>query len=176
MPLTYGGGIKTMEHANRLFECGVEKICLQSEVYTRPEFVTQLANRFGNQSIVVSTDIKKNIFGKSKLFFSKEGKISNSPWVQYLKKIEQLGAGEILLNAVDRDGTFSGPDLELISIAANEISIPIISLGGVSCLEDIKAALIAGASAVAAGSFFVYHGPHRAVLITYPQSKEIECL
>ena len=87
-----------------------------------------------------------------------------------------LGAGEVLLNAVDKDGTLSGPDLELIKIASDSIKVPLIASGGISSLGDMKDAVNAGASAVAVGSFFVFHGPHRAVLITYPDYQDLEKL
>ena len=85
----------------------------------------------------------------------------------------EAGAGEILLNAVDRDGTLSGPDLNLIRTASESIGVPLVAVGGISSLPDIKASVDAGASAVAAGAFFVFHGPHRAVLITYPKYQDL---
>ncbi|WP_341364850.1 AglZ/HisF2 family acetamidino modification protein [Thalassospira sp. SN3W] len=176
MPLAYGGGISTVEQAGRILACGVEKICLQTAALNKPQLVSDLAQKFGSQSIVVSADVKKNWFNKPKLFKAAERKIVDSDWIEYLQQQVRAGAGEILLNSVDQDGTLSGPDLDLIHTASEAIEVPLIALGGISSLADIKAAIEAGASAVAAGSFFVFHGPHRAVLITYPKYSDLEQL
>jgi cyclase len=176
MPLTYGGGIKTIDQADRIFSYGVEKICLQSEVIKNPEFISSLVKRFGSQSIVVSVDVKKNWLGRSKFFFAATKKILQIDLFELIKNLVNAGAGEVLLNAVDKDGTLSGPDLEMIQKVSQLIKVPVIALGGISSLADIKAAINAGASAVAAGAFFVYQGTHRAVLITYPQYNELEKL
>ncbi len=176
MPLSYGGGISTADQASRIFSCGVEKICLQTAAFRTPHLISELAQKFGSQSIIVSVDIKRNWFNKPKLFNTAERKVVDSDWLEYLQQHVRAGAGEILLNSVDKDGTLSGPDLDLIKTASETIDVPMIALGGVSSLEDIKATVEAGASAVAAGSFFVFHGPHRAVLITYPKYSDLEQL
>ena len=100
--------------------------------------------------------------------------VKSAYWLDQVKVLVDAGAGEILLNAVYKDGTLSGPDLELISEASNSLDVPLIAIGGISSLEDMKNAITMGASAVAAGAYFVFHGPHRAVLITYPKYKELE--
>jgi cyclase len=176
MPLAYGGGVRTVDQARRLFSLGVEKVCLQTAALERAELITELANQFGSQSIMVSVDIKKSWLGKPKLYQSFTQKILEADWLEFLRKLVAAGAGEVLLNSVDRDGTLSGPDLQLIQEASSSIDVPLIALGGVSSLADIKACVDAGASAVAAGSFFVFHGPHRAVLITYPKYRALEQL
>jgi cyclase len=176
MPLAYGGGIRTVDHARRLFSLGVEKICLQTAAFERAELISKLASQFGSQSIMVSVDIKKSWLGTPKLYQSLNEKILDANWLEFLRKLVGAGAGEVLLNAVDKDGTLSGPDLQLIQEASSSIDVPLIALGGVSSLADIKACVDAGASAVAAGSFFVFHGPHRAVLITYPKYQDLEQL
>lgn len=176
MPLTYGGGITHIDQATRIFGLGVEKICLQSAVLDNPEFITQLAEQFGNQSVVVSIDVKRNWNNKPLLFQSKSGSTISTDWLDHAHKLVMAGAGEVLLNVVDRDGTLNGPDLDLVRRAALYLPVPLIALGGISSLADIKATIDAGASGVAAGSFFVFHGPHRAVLISYPSYKEMESL
>jgi len=176
MPLCYGGGIKTVEQANRIFALGVEKICLQTSALKDLKIVTQLAERFGNQSILVSVDIKKDWRSKLKLYESYTGKTSNQDWKEFLIKAVEAGAGEIVLNSVERDGTMKGMDLDLIKKVSDIISVPLIAVGGAGSLSDIRAAVDAGASAVSAGAFFVFHGPHRAVLITYPKYDELEKL
>jgi imidazole glycerol-phosphate synthase subunit HisF len=176
MPLCYGGGIRSVEQARRLFSLGVEKICLQTAAMDDPLLVSRLAERFGVQSVMVSIDVKRNWLGKPLLYRSTAVKADKKPWLRFLQDMVEAGAGEVVLNAVDRDGTMQGMDLVLIREASAAISVPLIAMGGVGSLNDIKAAVDAGASAVAAGAFFVFHGPHRAVLITYPQYKEIEDL
>jgi cyclase len=174
MPLAYGGGIKNVVQARQLFSLGVEKICLQTAVLENPNFISDLINEFGSQSVMVSIDIKKNYLGDPKLYQSVSGKLMDAAWIDMLCKLVLAGAGEVLLNSVDKDGTLTGPDLFLIKQASAAVNVPLIALGGVSSLADIKATVVAGASAVAAGAFFIYHGPHRAVLITYPKHQELE--
>ena len=176
MPLAYGGGIRTIEHAKRIFASGVEKVCLQTAALSNPRLISDLAERFGSQSIIVSIDVKRNWLGRPGIYASSQGKILSGNWLDRMAELIAAGAGEVLVNAVDKDGTLSGPDLELIHQASENIRVPMIAVGGVSSLADIKAAVDAGASAVAAGAFFVYHGPHRAVLITYPKYHELEKL
>lgn len=174
MPLAYGGGIRSIEQAQRLFASGVEKICLQSAALENLDLVTQLSDRFGSQSVMVSIDIKRNWLGNLKHYNTKAMKTTNMNWLELLKSFVDAGAGEVLLNAVHKDGTLMGPDLDLIQTASKVIEVPLISVGGISSLEEIREAIKAGASGVAAGAFFVYYGPHRAVLITYPKYEDIE--
>ncbi len=174
MPLAYGGGIHSIEQAQHIFSLGVEKICVQSKALQCPKFVKELADIFGSQSIIVSLDAKKDWLSRSRPYWSLADKFLSKSLKELLTEFVDLGAGEILLNSVNRDGSLSGPDLELISTAAAEIDIPLIALGGVSSLMDIRAAVDAGANAVAAGSFFSFYGPHRAVLITYPVYTDLQ--
>jgi cyclase len=176
MPLAYGGGIRTVDQARLLFGLGVEKICVQSAAIENLSFISELVDRFGSQSIMVSMDIKKGWLGKPKLYQASTAKLLDDPWLDYLSAFVNAGAGEVLFNSVDKDGTLNGPDLQLIKQAAEHVGVSLIAVGGVSSLLDIKACVDAGASAVAAGAFFVYHGPHRAVLITYPKCQELEQL
>ena len=176
MPLAYGGGIRTVEQARQLFALGVEKVCLQTAALEDLSLITRLADQCGSQSILVSVDVKKNWLGKPQHYAAAMGKTLPQDWCDYLMLAVQAGAGEVVLNAVDRDGMMQGMDLELIRRAAGTVSVPLIAVGGVGSLANIKAAVDAGASAVAAGAFFVFHGPHRAVLITYPRYEELEGL
>lgn len=176
MPLCYGGGIRTLDDASRIFALGIEKVCVQTAALEDLGIVTRIAERYGQQSVVVSVDIKRDWLGKPKLFSAASSHAHPAPWQQFIRDAVAAGAGEILLNAVDRDGTLKGPDLPLIEAASAGLPIPLIALGGVSSLADIKAAVDAGATAVAAGAYFVLHGPHRAVLITYPKYRDLEQL
>lgn len=176
MPLTYGGGIRTVDQAGRLFSLGVEKISVQTSALDDLSFVREVSDKFGSQSIVVSVDVERGFFGSPRLRKCGSGKLVNIPWLEFAQRAVAAGAGEILLNAVHKDGTLSGPDLPLISQASRSLPVPLIAVGGVSNLEDIKKCVEAGASAVAAGAFFVFHGPYRTVLITYPEYRELEIL
>jgi cyclase len=176
MPVTYGGGIQNLEQANKIFSCGIEKICIQSAVIYNPNFINDLVKYFGTQSIMISVDVKKNSFSLPCFFHASEEKILELDLFALIKDFVNAGAGEILLNAVDKEGTLSGPDLKLIQKVSQLIKVPLIASGGISSLSDIKAAIDAGANAVAVGTFFVYYGPHQAVLITYPKYSELEKL
>lgn len=173
MPLSYGGGIKSMEQAQRLFNSGIEKICLQTSVLDDLSLVKKLSDKWGSSSILVSIDVKRNWLGQPKLYAAATGKTADKKWQDYMLDTVKAGAGEIVLNAVDKDGTMKGMDLELIKEAAKILSVPLVAVGGVGSLADIKAAVDAGANAVSAGAFFVFQGPHRAVLITYPKYNEL---
>ena len=176
MPLCYGGGIKTLDQAKKIVFMGVEKICLQSAALDDPQFIRVLADNFGTQSVVLSLDVTKNWFGKYKLYDSRYKKSVNIDLSEYLLNVVSLGAGEILLNFVDNDGVMRGYDLELIKKITNLVDIPVVALGGAGTLEHFKEAIKAGASAVAAGSMFVFYGKHRAVLISYPKYEDLESL
>lgn len=174
MPLCYGGGVRTEEQARRLFALGVEKVCLQTAALEDPMIISRLADRFGSQSVLVSVDVKRDWLGRRRLYSSAAGKTLTRPWLDFAREAVAAGAGEVVLNSVDRDGTMQGMDLEIIREASSLLPVPLIAVGGVGSLADIKAAADAGASAVSAGAFFVFHGPHRAVLITYPGYRELE--
>jgi cyclase len=177
MPLCYGGGISSLEQAKKLFALGVEKICIQSAAIRDISLITEIASKYGNQAVVVAVDVKRNLFGQIKLFDSAKRKIVNSiNYESFMQNVIKAGAGEILLNSVDRDGMMEGVDFQMVSDVRKSISVPLIVMGGIGSLEHIRKTVEAGASAVAAGSFFVYHGPHRAVLITYPTFEELSSL
>lgn len=176
MPLCYGGGIRDSDDAKTLFKLGVEKVALQSAALRNPSLVRDIADHAGEQAVVVSIDVKRNWLGKLRQFSAAGVSPRHSDWREAVRDAVSMGAGEILLNAVDRDGTLAGVDTDLIATASAIADVPLIAVGGVGSLADIRAATDAGASAVAAGAFFVFHGPHRAVLITYPQYDELSQL
>lgn len=176
MPLCYGGGVRSFEDARTLFQLGVEKVALQSAVMRDPTIIRRIADHAGEQAVVVSLDLKRNWRGRPVQFNAAGVRPSHKDWRDALREAEAKGAGEILLNAVDRDGMMDGMDTELIAEASAICDVPLIALGGAGSLADIKSAVTAGASAVAAGAFFVFHGPHRAVLITYPRYEELRAL
>lgn len=177
MPFGYGGGISTIDEIEKLFHLGVEKVILNTSAYNNPQLITKAAKVYGNQSIVVSIDVKTNFFKKKHIFVNcGKHKINQNP-VEYAQIIEELGAGEIFINSIDRDGTMTGYDLELVKSISDAVNIPVVACGGAGNLQDFrKAVLKANASAVAAGSMFVFNGIHKAVLISYPSYNELERL
>jgi cyclase len=173
MPFAYGGGITTAQQARQLFTLGVEKVVLNSALADNPTLVTDVAQLAGSSSVMVSVDVKRNLFGRySVCTRSGQRDLRRDP-ADYAREVERLGAGEILLTAVDRDGTQSGYDLELIRRVTDAVSIPVVAAGGAGCLQHLRDAVDQGASSVAAGSMFVFHGKHRAVLITYPEHQTL---
>jgi len=175
MPFCYGGGVRSLEDIRTLFAMGLEKVAINTQAIIDPFFIKQASEKFGSQSIVVSIDVKKNIFGKKKKVFThSRGKTVSLDPVEFAVKMMEMGAGELLINSVDRDGAMRGYDIELIKQVTDAVDIPVIVCGGAGCLDDFsKAVKIGGASAVAAGSSFVFYGKHRAVLINYPTYDEI---
>lgn len=175
MPLSYGGNIISVEQMKSIFYLGYEKIVLNTAFIRNPNLVSEASKVFGSQSIVVSIDVKKNLFGKY-VAHTGCGREKITEDVIYLsRKAEELGAGEILLNSIDRDGTMQGYDLKLIRHISEAVDIPVIACGGASSVHDFRAAVMdGGASAVAAGAMFVFYGPHRAVLINVPNRSDID--
>lgn len=177
MPVGYGGGINEIDDVKKLTNSGIEKICLNSIAFEKPDFITQAADLVGSSSVVVSIDAKKNFFGKHEVF-TKGGSINTriSP-EKAAENAQKLGAGEIIINSIENDGMMKGYDIELIHKVASNVSIPVIACGGAGNLDHLKEAIEkGGASAVAAGSIFVYQGKHKAVLISYPSYKELKAL
>ena len=176
MPLCYGGGIRSIDQAHRLFALGVEKISVQTGALHDLALVSRIAEAYGSQAVVVSVDVSRSLLGRYQLYSAATTKTVSRDWTEFIRAAIAAGAGEILVNAVDRDGTMKGIDRTLIAKAAAECTVPLIACGGVASLADIKQAVEAGAAAVAAGAFFVFYGPHRAVLITYPKYDELVAL
>ena len=174
MPMAYGGGITTIEQIKEILYNGIEKVIINKAAHTTPHLITQAANLFGNQSIVVSIDVKKVFLKGYRVFIENGKKNTGLHPVEFAITAEKLGAGEILLNSIDKDGTFTGYDLALIQQVSKAVNIPVIAIGGASSVEDFAKAKQAGASAVSAGSMFVFQRPHKAVLISYPTRKEIK--
>ena len=174
MPMAYGGGITTIAQIKEILYNGIEKVIINKAAHTNPSLISEAAALFGNQSIVVSIDVKK-VFLRGYRVFTDNGKNNTGIHpVEFAKKMEQLGAGEILLNNIGADGTFSGVDTQLITEVSKAVTIPVIAIGGAATMQDFKLAYQAGASALAAGSMFVFQRPHRAVLISYPEYNELK--
>jgi len=162
VPLVVGGGIKTIGHIQRLLKAGADKVCINSIVRDKISFVTEASNMFGDQCITVSVDVVKEN-GEYKAFDYRDSKSFGSDLAEHLKEIEQAGAGEILLNSVDRDGSREGYDLELLKRFSSLVNIPVIALGGVGRFEHLAdAVLVGGCHAVAAANIF-QHMEHSTI-------------
>ena len=168
MPIGYGGGISNIKEIDQLFKNGVEKITLNSAAVADPNLVKLASDNYGAQSIVVSLNIKRNFFRHGYKVVSNYGENKfKGGLLDTLCKFEDLGAGEIVVNSIENDGCMSGIDIELIKLCSDRLSIPLVYVGGVGCEEDIVKSKQAAASATGVGSFFVYKGPRKAVLISY---------
>jgi cyclase len=177
MPFAYGGGVKTVKQVERLFSIGVEKAIINTAAFLDVKFVKESVVVAGSQSIVVSMDIKKSLLGSDEVYVN-NGKINTKlDPVTYAKKMQDLGVGELIVNSVDREGTSKGYDIKLLETVSNAVEIPVIGLGGAGCLQDLADAKNqTNVSGLAAGDLFVFHGKHKAVLITYPKYLELEKL
>ena len=173
IPLAYGGGITRIEQIKELLFNGIEKVVLNQSALENPALITEAARQFGSQSVVVSIDVKKNLFGSYKVYQHSRGKNTKKDPLEFAKEAIRLGAGEIFLNSVDLDGTQKGYDLTLVEKIAKEIEVPLIACGGASGVSNFREVIQAGSSACAAGSLFVFQGKHRAVLINYPSQKDL---
>jgi len=177
MPLCYGGGIKNIDHAKHIISLGVEKIAISSSFVENPNLVTEISSVIGSQSVVVVLDTKKKFFGKYEVF-THNGKVNTKKTpIELAKLAVKSGAGEVVLNSIDLDGSMSGYDLDLAIDLRNAINTPISIMGGVGSLSDMKKLFdVCGVVGAIAGSLFVFKGALQAVLINYPTSIEKENL
>lgn len=175
MPLAYGGGVDNFETLKAIFSIGFEKVVLNSVMYSKPSFITQVADYFGSQAVVASIDVKKSLFGRYEVW-THAGKtnVKKNP-VEWAEEVEQLGASEILLTSIDREGTWSGFDTDLIKKVTDAVDIPVIAHGGAGSLEHIGQAVKNGhANAVALGSMVVYQQRGMGVLVNFPDQQKLE--
>lgn len=178
MPLCYGGGVKTVEQAKSIIGLGVEKVAVSAAVLEQPELVTKIAHEVGSQSVVVVLDIKKRLFGSQYEVRTHNAKINTGKCpIEFAQILEQLGAGEIVLNSIDNDGVMKGYDLSLVKRVREVTTVPISVVGGAGSLEDISNLISQfGIIGAVAGSLFVFKGVYKAVLINYPNPAEKERL
>lgn len=177
MPLGYGGGITSAKEVTEILNIGFEKVVLNTIALEDPGFVKQAALSAGSQSVVVSIDLVKNLFGKYKIYRHSDGKKLSKDWREHLLEVVEMGAGEILLNSVDQDGVMQGYDLDLLKEAADLVKIPLVAAGGAGNVSHFRDVIEqTKVSALAAGSLFVFHGPHRAVLINYPTQQKLKTI
>jgi imidazole glycerol-phosphate synthase subunit HisF len=174
MPMGYGGGVKTLDDIRRVLWAGFEKIVFSTSAFYNKQVISQGAALCGSQSMVVVIDYRRNIFGKSRVFVKAGTENTKKKPVEFAREMEEAGAGEIVLQSIERDGMFSGYDLETIAEVSSGVSIPVVVCGGASSVNDFLPAIRAGASAVAAGSIFVYRGAARGILPNYPSQEVLK--
>ncbi len=174
MPVCYGGGIRSSEMIRKILRLGIEKVSVNSYALENPDFIREAAGIYGSSTVIVSIDVKKDLLGNYSVYDHGSGRKIEIDPVEYAINMEKMGAGEILLTSVDHDGMMDGYDLTILNKITPKVNIPVIANGGAGSLEDFSSAVkTGGASAVSAGSFFVYYGKLRAVLINYPSRAEI---
>ncbi|WP_200838951.1 MULTISPECIES: HisA/HisF-related TIM barrel protein [Microbacterium] len=176
MPVAYGGGLRSVDQARRVVNLGIEKVIVNSALFTAPEAVEAMAAALGSQSVVASIDVRRGVDGELVTTSASGTRREPENVGDVARRAVGLGAGEIILSAVDREGTREGYDLEAIRLVAEVVPVPLVALGGSGSFEDFVAAILAGADAVAAGSQFVFYGRRDAVLITYPEPSEVAAL
>lgn len=173
MPIAYGGGVRTAEQAVRLAKLGIEKIIVDSAAIVRPALVREMAALLGSSSTLVSITVSRDWRGRWRVYDASRRKHLSVDPVAYAREMADLGAGELLIHDADREGTYGGLDEALIRAVAGAVPVPIIACGGAGTIADLAAGIAAGAPAVAAGSQFVFFGPHRGVLINFPTEGEL---
>lgn len=174
MPFSVGGGIKSIEDIKAIINAGAEKVCINTAAIVRPEFIREAVEIFGSSTIVVCMDVQKKFLYKKQIYISNGTRATGINPLDFAKKMVEMGAGEIMINSISHDGKMQGYDTELIAEISKAVPIPVIALGGAGNMDHmISTAKEAKASALAAGSMFVYHGPRNAVLINLPTRKEV---
>lgn len=174
MPFAVGGGIRTIQDIKDIINAGAEKVIINSYSVENQNFIREAANEFGSSTIVVSIDVKKKFFGNRQVFIYGGKKATGLDPIDFAKRMEEKGAGEIIINSIEKDGLMDGYDIELIHKVSDAVTIPVVAVGGAGQFSDLREVVKNGhASAVAAGSLFIYHGPRKAVLINYPDQKEL---
>ena len=172
MPLGYGGGINSLDQAKQVFDTGFEKISINTAAGSNPALIEELSSHYGSQAVIVSIDVKKDFFGKQSVWTSSGKRNLNHDPVSWAQKVEMLGAGEILLTSIEREGTWSGFDIELVRRVTDAVSIPVIAHGGAGGVEDLRDVVINGnATAVGVGSLVVYQKEGMGVLVNFPDTR-----
>ena len=174
MPFAVGGGIRTLDDIRRILSAGAEKVVLNTVAAQKPEFIAQAAEEFGSSTVAVCMDVKKPAFGRLQTWSVCGTKATGTEPGRFARLAAEHGAGEIIVQSIDRDGMMQGYDIDLIRSVADAVPIPVVALGGAGGLHDLIRAYSEGrATAVAAGSLFVFYGPRRGVLINYPERAEL---
>lgn len=175
MPLSYAGGVRSVDDARRLLKIGIEKIVVNSGALADPTLVRRLADAFGSQSVVASVDVRRTVLGSYDVFSHAGLRVPEKDPVRWAQRLVREGAGEVIVTSVDRDGTMKGYDLDLLRMFHGTVDVPLVAMGGAGSVDDMTAALgAARLSGLAVGARFVYWGPHRAVLVNYLDAKEMQ--
>ncbi|KFX70336.1 imidazole glycerol phosphate synthase [Pseudomonas taeanensis MS-3] len=171
MPMAYGGGIRNLEQVRRLIRSGIEKVVINTAAIESTDVIREAVDMFGSQAVVGAVDIKKTLFGGYRVVTKSATIDAKIGLDEHIQNLISAGVGEIFLNNVDRDGMMAGYDVQLIRSITQKVNVPVVVCGGAGTVEHLSQAVSeGGASAVAAGSMFVFHGKHRAVLINYPKN------
>jgi cyclase len=177
MPFAAGGGIRSINQIEGIIKAGAEKVVINTAAVEVDGLIRNAADTFGSSTIVVSIDVKKKFLGKKQVYVKAGSIATGLDPVEFAKQMEQAGAGELFLTSIDHEGRMQGYDLDLIHAVSAAVTIPVVAHGGAATNQHFADAVAIGyASAVAAGSRFVYHGPRNAVLINYPAHSEIQKL
>lgn len=177
MPLGYGGGVNSIDQIKRLFNLGVEKVVINSSAFYKPELITQASLLAGSQSIVVSMDVKKTLLGGYEVYVQNAMQRTKIKAVDYAKKMQDLGAGELIVCSINNEGTAKGYDIKLLEAVSSAVDIPVVALGGAGKTKDfVEVINKTDVSACAAGDMFIFYGKHKAVLMTYPGYDEMNNL
>lgn len=176
MPFGYGGGICNTKQIEQLFRLGIEKVVLNTAALESPTLIAEASSIAGAQSIVISIDVKKSLLGSYTVYSHSGTRNTKQKPVDWARRAEELGAGELIITSIDREGTGRGFDAALIESVSAAVSIPVIAAGGAGTMSDLKQGVTSGASALGVGDMVTFHGKHKAVLITYPKYSELEAL
>lgn len=177
MPMVYGGAIKSVEDARQVLRLGVEKVAVNTAAAADPLLIRRIADAFGSQSVVASVDVRKKLFGGYRVE-TRGGRVAiKTPVIEWVKQLEAAGAGEVLITSIDRDGTMTGYDLELVRMVSSSVNLPVIACGGAGSVAHMGQVVAeGGASAAAVGSLAVYQGSNRAVLINFPTPAQLKAV
>lgn len=177
MPLSYGGGIRNFQIVKQILSIGFEKVIVNTEAFHQPNLIPRIAEHFGNQAIVASIDVKKNIFGKYQVYINDGKRKINIDPIEWAQQLQSMGAGEILFTSMDKEGTWTGYDIDIIKKVTSSLSIPVIANGGAGSIQDIADVINkGGASAAALGSMVVYQKKGMGVLVNFPDRKVLSSL
>lgn len=175
MPFCVGGGITELSQIREILSAGAEKVVIGTQAVVNPGFIRQATEEFGSSTITVCIDVKKKFLGKEQVWTVNGTKSSGMEPLEFARLMEKNGAGEIIVQSIANDGKMNGYDLDLVKRISENVSIPVIALGGAGTVQDLKKAYKeASATGLAAGSLFVYYGSNKGVLINYPERKDVE--
>ncbi len=174
MPFSVGGGIKTIDDIRKIIKSGAERVIIGTTAVQNPDFIYEASQEFGSSTITVCIDVKRKILGGYQVNYLNGKKNSGLSPYEFAQIMQEKGAGEIIIQSIDKDGTMQGYDIDLIKKISTSVTIPVVALGGAGNIDHLKEAYVsAGATGLAAGSLFVYHGAKRGVLINYPERSEL---